>query len=104
MAAAYRTPPVFDIDNTPYSRWIEEINAWKELTDLTENKHGLAVALSLPENDRSGIRDRVFSDGTSDDLKGENGITKLTTYMDQIVKKDELSDAYETACDFYRFH
>ena len=92
MVAAYKTPPVFDIDNRPYSRWI------------AENKQGLAVALSLPENYSNGIRDKVFSDVTLDDLKGANGVTKLTTYMDKICKKDDLSAVYETVCDFDRFH
>ena len=104
MVAAYKTPPVFDIDTKPYSRWIEEIDAWKELTDFTENKQGLAVAFSMPENESSGIRDRVFSDVAIDDLKGADGIEKLMAYMDKIFKKDELCDAYETFCDFDRFH
>ena len=63
----------------------------------------MAVAISLPENDGSGIRDKVFSVMTIDDLKVADGNTKLITYMDQIFKKDELSDAYETFFDFDRF-
>ena len=38
------------------------MNAWKELTVFTGNKQGLAVALSLPENDITRIRDAVLSD------------------------------------------
>ena len=100
----YKRPPLFKIDHKPYARWIEETNVWKELTDLTGNKQGIATTLSLPEHDSSGIRDKVFSDVAIDNLKGADGIDKSITYMDKIFKKDELSDIYETFCDFDRFH
>ena len=62
MVAAYKTPLVFSIDNKPYSICVRGMNAWKELTVFTGNKQGLAVALSLPENDVTRIRDAVLSD------------------------------------------
>ena len=49
MASACKTPPAFDTDSKPYNRWIEEIKAWVELTELAKVKQGLALALSLPK-------------------------------------------------------
>ena len=55
MAVNFKTPPLFS-DKKPYSRWVEEVKAWTELTPITPDKQGLAIALSLPEDDSSSIR------------------------------------------------
>ena len=102
MASAYKTPPAFDIDSKPYNRWIEEVKAWVELTDLAKVKQGLALALSLPEKDSSNIRDKVFSDVSLEDLKSD-GVKKLIKFMDNLFKKDELSEAYEIFSDSEQF-
>ena len=60
IASSYKAPPAFNSTIKPYSRWIEEIKAWRSLTDLDKKKQGLAVALSLDEKDLSGIRDKVL--------------------------------------------
>ena len=53
---SYKYPPVFDGTSKPYDRYIEELKAWCIVTDLNKAKQGLAVALSLSENDASGAR------------------------------------------------
>ena len=103
MASAYKTPPAFDMDSKPYNHWIEEVKAWVELTDLAKAKQGLALALSLPEKDSSNIRDKVFSDVSLEDLKSDDGVKKLIKFMDNLFKKDGLSEAYEIFSDFERF-
>ena len=103
MASAYKTPPAFDVESKSYSRWVEELKAWTELTDVKKDKQGLAVALSLPEKDSSNIRDKVFSDLSLDELKGDDGVKKLMEFMDKLFKKDQLSEAYEAFSDFERF-
>ena len=102
MASAYKTPPAFDMDSKPYNHWIEEVKAWVELTDLAKAKQGLALALSLPEKDSSNIRDKVFSDVSLKDLKSDDGVKKLIKFKDNLLKKDELSEAYEIFSDFER--
>ena len=74
-----------------------------ELTDLAKAKQGLALALSLPEKDSSNIRDKVFSDVSLEDLKSDDGVKKLIKFMDNLLKKDELSEAYEIFSDFELF-
>ena len=65
----------------------------------------MALALSLPEKDTSNIRDKdhVFSDVSLEDLKNDGGVKKLIKFMDNLFKKDELSEAYEIFSDFERF-
>ena len=60
------------------------------VTDLPKLKQGVAIALSLPELEASGITDKVFSEITLTYLSAENGVDKLIEYMDKLFKKDEL--------------
>ena len=46
-----------------------ELLAWKEITDLRPDKQGIAIALSLPEDDESKIRENVFNQIPLEDLK-----------------------------------
>ncbi|KAG1651277.1 hypothetical protein GQR58_027299 [Nymphon striatum] len=98
----YKVPPVFTAQK-PYSRWIDEIKAWKALTDLDKRKMGVAIALSLPEEGLSSIRDKVFSDLILDELNSDDGVDSLIEFMDKIFKMDELSEAYEFYTEFDRF-
>ena len=59
--SSFKNPPLFDSVNKPYDRYVDEIRAWAFITDLEKEKQGIAIALSFPENDPSGIRDKVFN-------------------------------------------
>ena len=48
--------------------------AWREITDPAKNKQGIAVALSLPEDDEHQIKDKVFDQISIDDLKDNFGL------------------------------
>lgn len=98
----YKAPPVF-ATHKPYSRWVEELKAWETLTDLDVKKRGLAVALSLPEEGQNSIRDKVFNELSTAVLNADDGVKQLITFMDNIFKKDELSEAYEIYTEFDRF-
>ena len=43
-----------------YERFRQELLAWKEITNLSKDKQGIVIALSLPEEDESQIRGKVF--------------------------------------------
>ena len=45
-------PPSFN-DAKYYERFKQEILAWREITESSKNKQGIAAALSLPEEDES---------------------------------------------------
>ena len=71
--------PVF-IDNS--ERYRIELEAWREITDLPKAKPGIAVALLLPSESSSGIRDKVFEQLTITDLKAENGFETLLAFLE----------------------
>ena len=45
-----------------YDRFRQELLTWKEITDLSKDKQGLhvVIALSIPEEEESQIRQKVF--------------------------------------------
>lgn len=53
-------PPSLDKAKT-YERFKQEVLVWKEITDLAKNKQGIAVALSLPEDDENQIKEAIRS-------------------------------------------
>ena len=73
------------------------------VTDLPKLKQGVAIALSLPELEASGITDKVFSEITLTYLSAENGVDKLIEYMDKLFKKDELWEVYERFIQFEHY-
>ena len=56
---SYKVPPAFTVLKS-YNRWIEEIKVWQALTELEKKKQGLAIALSLPEEEQNSVIDRWF--------------------------------------------
>ena len=76
-----------------YERFRQELTAWKEITDLSKDKQGIAIALSLPEDDESQIREKVFDHIPVDDLKSDDGLTVLLNFLDQHLAKDDLTDS-----------
>ena len=50
------------------------------MTDLRKDKQGVAIAFSLPEDDKTQIREKVFEQISLDDLKKKSGLDILTTF------------------------
>ena len=73
-------PPAFTKAKS-YERYKQEILAWKEVTDISSRKQAKAVALSLPEEDETQIRDKVFDQLPLEELKKENGLSLLVTFL-----------------------
>lgn len=92
-------PPSFNSAKS-YERFKQEILAWREITELSKTKQGIAVALSLPEEDESQIKDKVFDQIPLDDLKSEDGLNILLAFLDKHLAKDDLADSLEKFEDF----
>ncbi len=73
------------------------------MTELDKKKQGIAVALSLPEDDPTGIRKKVFDEMKIAELKEDDGFDKLVVFMDAKLGKDELEDSLEKFDDFENF-
>ena len=63
--------------------------------------YGLTVALSFEEG--SEVRDKVFSELDINVLHTDDGLKKLIENLDKWYKTDELSSAYESWSNFYKF-
>ena len=100
MAMKIKTP---EFKNGCYERYRIELEAWREITDLEKEKQGIAIALTLPEEDETGIREKVFDELTIADLKKENGLDLLLQFMDKKLKKDDLADSWEKFNDFEEY-
>ena len=92
-------PPIFS-SAKDYERYKVELQAWARITDVSKAKQAIAVALSLPEEDASGIRERVFNEISMDDLAKDDGLDQLITFFDKHLGKDELEDCMEKLDDF----
>jgi len=82
-------PP--ELKNKAYDRYKQELSARKEITELPQNKQGMAIALTLAEEDDPGIRENIFDEMTLDGLKDADGLKKLITFMDSKLGKDGLT-------------
>ena len=51
--------PVYSKDKG-FEQYKQELQAWKEVTDVDAKKQAIAVALTIPDKDDSRIRERVF--------------------------------------------
>ena len=102
MASKTNVPvPRFSAEKS-YDRYKTELKVWSEASDSDKSKHGLLVALSLPEEDATQIRDKVFSEIEMETLKGAEGLKKLLEYLDTQFGKDDLSETYERYVAFER--
>ena len=95
-------PPIFNKAKN-YERFRQELLALREITDLKEDKQGIALALTLPEDDESQIREKVFDQVPIDDLKSEDGLNVLLNFLDHHLAKDDLTYSLEKFEDFDDF-
>ena len=58
-----------------YEVYKKELDAWKAITSIDADKLGRVVALSLPENDASDIRNKVFN---AVNLDGNDGYKNVS--------------------------
>lgn len=100
MAAKVKPP---DFGDKSYERYKIELLAWREITELDKKKQGIAIALSLPENDKNNIREQIFDRLSIDTLKAEDGLDNLIEFLDTKLAKDDLYDGLEKFEDFDDF-
>ena len=74
--------------------------AWTVVTDLSREKQAVAVALSLPEDDKNNIKEKVFVGLKLYDLNSENGMSLLFQFLDKHLLEVELMDSLNKFEDF----
>ena len=93
-------PPAFNSREKAFERWKTEIEMWSEVIELTKSKMGIAVALSLPEHDSTMIREQVLEEVPLADLKKDDGLKTLLTFMEKKLGKDDTEDCLEKYEEF----
>ena len=86
-----------------YEGYRTELEVWREITDLLNAKPGFAIALSLPPESSSYIRDKVSEQLTITDLKAENGFETLLVFLDPELQIDGTSANYDKFNEFEEF-
>ena len=83
-----------------YERFKQELLAWRIVTDIDKKKQGIAVALSLPQDEETQIREQVFDELDLDKLNQNDGLDELIKFLDEKLGKDDLADCLEKFEDF----
>ena len=99
--ATKMSPP--NLTSVPYKLYKQTLLAWREVTDLSKDKQGVVIALSLPQEDKNKIQEKVFNEIGLDKLKQDDGLHTLIQFLDGILLKDELSDSLEKFEEFEAF-
>ena len=89
--------------STNYELWKLQTQAWTVVTELSKEKQAVAVALSLPEDDKRKIQEKVFGELELDVLNSENGMGVLFEFLDRYLLEDELMNSWNKFEDFEKF-
>ena len=65
------------------------------VTEIPKSKQVIAIALSLPDDHESDLREKVFDELTLDKLKADEGLDALVKFLDEKLGKDDLADSFE---------
>ena len=83
-----------------YELWKLQTQAWTFVTEMSKEKHAIAVALSLPADDKRKIKEKVFGELELDVL---NGMGVLFEFLDKYLLEDELMNSWNKFEDFEKF-
>ena len=86
-----------------YEQWKLETRAWTLITDLSREKQAIAVALHLPTDHESKIKEKVFEQLELEELQKESGLSTLFDFLDKHLQKDRLTDILEKFEDFENY-
>ena len=76
--------PQFDSVNKPYEMYVKEIKFWQKLSKVDKQEQAVLLAYNLPDNDPSGIKEKLFLELELDTLSADDGIDKFLKYMNDI--------------------
>ena len=102
MSNVSKIPPKFSSEKN-YAQWKKELEAWTCITTHDGSFSGKIIALNLPENKTSNIREKAFSLNLEPLVNTENpslsnekqGYDNLIAFMDEEFLKDNITDMCE---------
>ena len=92
--------PQFDSVNKSYEFYVKEIKYWQKLSKSEKGEQAVLLTYNLPDDDPSGIKEKLFLELDLDVLSADNGVKKFLEYMDGIFLKDDLTKTYEAYVKF----
>ena len=95
MAAIKLEPPSFVSDKKSYEAYKRELKVWSIATGVSKDKQALVVALSLPEDHESNIKQKVFAEIETEKLNSDDGMDTMIKFFDDRFMKDSFVVAYE---------
>ena len=95
-----KDPPPFDSEKKPFLRYKTEVKTWTLVTEVPEDKWALVLALSLPEDDKSGIRNKVFDCLGEQRLQGKQGYQEFMKFLEKEFGEDEIYDVFNKFEEF----
>lgn len=78
-----------------YELYKEESLALRVVTDLSKDRQGVVITLTLPDDDKNKIVEKVSSQIGREELNKENDLDTLMIFLDRQIIKDDLSDSLE---------
>ena len=93
----YKAPPSLT-SGTCYEGWLKEIENWQAFTDLTDEKQGPAIFLTLEGRARETVLNLDIKG-----IKAKNGVENIVKALNKLYLKDELQMAYQTHDAFEKF-
>ena len=84
-----------------YEQYMMEVDAWCAVQhSIPKKDQAVILALSLPDNDSTGVKDKLFHDLSLSDLNCDNGVETFKAFMENLFKKDDLTLIYERYTQF----
>lgn len=98
MAANFKSPPILR-EGLSYEDWTKELAIWKSFTDLSAERQGPAVFLTLTGK----AREAVLASVTPTKLASKEGVQELTNTLDKLFLRDEIQNQYAAFDRFISF-
>ena len=100
MASIQTAVRVAQFDQENVQTYIDEISAWKLVTEVKEKKQGPLVWMSLPKNDPNNIKQSVSNSIGMDDLNKDNGLDKLIAVLKEAFLEEGEIEAFSKWKEF----
>ena len=91
MSFSDKTTPDFDRSRDDYEKWKRKFGVWQTITEQPKGKQGGLLILKLDDT----TQDEVLEQITDDEIKGDDGVKKITDILDKMFKKDASVTAFE---------
>lgn len=95
---SFNSPPVMRTDLL-YTEWKTELDIWSDFTDLTAERQGGALFLTLTGK----ARQAVLSGVPREKIKSASGLKAITDCLDELYEKDKSQSGYAAYDDFTNY-